>query len=393
MYRLILLLFTILLSLGACSRSKVNLSSQFQKDSLRSLAVLPIDYPSDIQREKVDSIKTAIESELKNRGFVVLADSLVRQNCSSPACPEKFELAEKYLVDGLVRVDVRSVQRANFLAGYVNTIGGTITIFDKNNTELLSVDHSENERGGLVFNSGQIIQGLIETSENTEEKSFARLSARFANNLISKIPRPDVAQVNRDAVAVNIVDVKVKEVRPQIFEVCAEATPNSIVSLIVNRQRSNLREIKEAQYCGTYFLDPSLQNSSTLKVEARSAFGTAVQKEFPSGTSSTTCRLEDNVFVKNVNGKSRLEVSCTDLGDGKSPIIGDCKEAVVKCPDYKFIVFKAPTAIGPFERIAEVRSTSWTDSKAKTAASTTYELVPVNKAGVWSLPVTAKPVS
>src|SRR5947207_2577258 len=106
--------FTLLLGslwLSGCSTTRANISQQFVPEKVQSLAILPLEYASEVQREKVDSLRNAVESELKNSGFEVLADRVVRQVCSTPACPERKILASKYLVDGFVTISVRSVQR------------------------------------------------------------------------------------------------------------------------------------------------------------------------------------------------------------------------------------------------------------------------------------------
>jgi len=379
--------------LVGCSSTRANISPEYKAEAVRSLAILPVEYPAEVQREKVDALRNALESELRNSGFEVIADRIVRMTCTSPACPERSILATKYLVDGFVKVEVRSVERANFLAGFVNTIGGKITITDKNNVQLVSVDQSENERGGLLFNSGQVVQGIISSVENTEEASFNRLSVKFAQGLVSKIPRPNVPQVNKDATSVSIVDVSVKQIRPQIFEVCAEATPNSLVSVVINRQRSNLREVSEAHFCGAFLLDSSINSSTLLKVEARSPFGGAVRKEVPVGSDIEVCSLDGNVVLTSTKGKSQVELNCIDFNNGKGPILGNCAEKVKSCPDNKLLVFRSTSPTGPYEKVAEVKSTSWIDAKSQPGSTTQYELVSVNKAGLWSLPVAAKPNS
>ena len=56
-------------------------------------------------------------------------------------------------------------------------------------------------------------------------------------------------------------------------------------------------------------------------------------------------------------------------------------------------MFRASSDNGPYEKVAEIRTTTWTDNNAKKGSEAFYELVSVNKAGVWSLPVAAKPAS
>ena len=74
-------------SFTACNSTKVKLADGVGAGSFKTLAILPATYPPEIQREKIDALKGSLEAELKNNGFVVLADRLVRETCASPACP------------------------------------------------------------------------------------------------------------------------------------------------------------------------------------------------------------------------------------------------------------------------------------------------------------------
>jgi hypothetical protein len=385
---LVLILFP-----AACSSVKVKIANDIMPANLRSLAVLPVDYPSDIQREKTDAIVKSIKSELKNKNFVVLADRLVNGVCSNPACPERKTLAEKYQVDAFVTVDVKSVSRTNFVAGFYNAIKGKLILSDVNSKNIVEVEHTQSEKGGLLFNSGQVVQAIISYGENKEADSFAKLSTGFAETLVSKIPHSKESNVNSDAVAVAINEIKVKELRPEIFQICADATPDSLVSVIVNRQSTNLRPVKEGNYCGTFLYNQISSNQDKVYVDARSPFGNSVRKEVEIAKEAEICDLNDNVILSEKNGKPSIHIACVDLAAGKGISSINCPTKVNVCPGNKFIVFKASSNLGPYEKIAEFQSTNWVDNNAKKGTDFYYELVSVNKAGVWSLPVSVKSVS
>jgi len=381
------LIIFFILSCSACSSAKVKLSHGIKDGGFRSLAVLPVEYPADIPREKVDAIHDAVEAELKNSGFVVLADKIVRQTCSSPACPERDALASKYLVDGFATVNVGSVSRTNFVAGFYNAIKGKLRISDKTDKELVTIEHTQSERGGLLFNTGQIVQGLTSYANNTEQASFTKLASGLAQTLASKVPRTKDAALNSDAAAVNLGDVEFKQVRPGVFRVCTEAAPNMLVSVIINRQRSNLRPAGNARYCGSFLLDPPDMKDAVLKVEARSAFGNSVQKEISLSQYVKDCDLKNHVYLKQAKGKTAIQIACSGAAEAEA----DCKSKIASCGSHRFIVFKAPSNLDPFEKVAEVRGFSWIDSNAKPGSAQIYQLVSVSRDGVWSLPVAAKP--
>jgi hypothetical protein len=109
-----------LLVLTSCGPS---FTTHIPKDAAlpRSVALLPADYSVDIPRERVDIVRGALTNALRNEGFVVVEEKVVNRVCSSPACPEKAELANQYLVDGFVKLKLSSVSENNFLAGYYDS--------------------------------------------------------------------------------------------------------------------------------------------------------------------------------------------------------------------------------------------------------------------------------
>lgn len=379
--------------LSACSAPRVKIANDLMPEHIRSLAMLPTDYPADVQREKVDAIVKSVKSELTNSNYVVLADKLVSENCAEPTCPSgRKKLADKYQVDGFISVAVSSVSRTNFIAGFYNAIRGKLILSDVKSNPVVEVEHTTSEKGGLLFNTGQIIQALISYGNNTEADSFSKLSTRFAQSLVTSIPRSKDSSVNNDAVAVSISDVKIKQVKPEIFQVCAEATADSVVSVVVNKQSTNLRAVTPQNYCGTFlFNQASSENGAKVYVDARSPFGNSVRKEIELANQVEVCNLNDNVLLSQQNGKPVIQIACVDVG-GKTQVFASCENKISVCPGNKFIVFRSNSDLGPFEKVAEIKSTSWVDNSAKKGSETYYELVSVNKSGVWSLPVAAKSV-
>lgn len=380
------LLFTaIAATFPACaSLSKSKLASTDRKIS--TVALLPIDYPAGIQREKVTAIAEAVGAELRNRGYEFLSDRVVSSTCSTPACAERDKIAEKYLVDAFVKLNVGSVSRTNFLAGYYNVISGSLTLSDRANEKILDVQHTERQKGGLLFNSGQVFQGLISTFANTEQASFNALTARFAKALVDKLPIAAATQDTRtDAVAVEIDTVEVKNLKPHLFQICVGGTPNSFASVIVNRKKSNLRESSVGRYCGNFFLDGALESDSPLSVELRSAFGNAVRREVVI-TSSAPCILRDLVQLSMDERANRIEIGC------EAASMSQCQRIASACLSRRFIVFRADDAWGPYRKVAEFKGPRWTDRDAPNKPQPHYQIVAVDQRGTWSSPETPRSV-
>lgn len=373
----------LLCSLSACS-AKVTQKAPLEFGAPQSVALLPTDLPSGVQREKVDAIRQAILAELRNSGYTVLDDSIVHRVCSASQCPESSELVSKYFVDGFFNLELGSVSRSNFLAGYVNAIRGTLALSDRDRRELIRVQKTESERGGLLFNTGQLLQGVLSQIRNSEERSFDRLADSFAQALVSKIPRPQggSAEVEGSSVAISKVDLKHNPDGSD--EVCTLATPQSMAFLLLNGRKANLREISPGKYCARIRLDDFPPASSELTVEVRSPYGSAARQRLASDLSA--CDLRGLVRVESTGATKRLVVACTRVKPGSDPIGDGCEDKVQTCIDHRFLIYQAQTPLGPFKKIGETRGVAWNLPRMEMPDSTVYQVVAVDPHGDFSVP-------
>jgi hypothetical protein len=385
------LLTLLIFMVTSCSSAKVTIYDPDKSQTLNTLAIMPVDYPAKIRREKVDAIVKSIEYELRNAGHIVLADKLVRKVCSGSTCPERNVLLAKYPIDGFVAVGVEAVTRSNFVAGFYNAVRGYLEITDSLAQPILQVNHTQSERGGLLFNTGQIFQAVLDYERNKEADSDAKLATGFAQALVSKIPRPVNADVSSANTPVSIDDVRVREVGPEVFEVCAKASEDAIVSVIINRLRTNLRPVSSNRFCGTFLHSEYSPNLPTVKVEARSPFGNSSIKEITLKKEAQTCNLENYVFLTEKNGRPTIQLSCP-TGTSQAENEKCEQDKLAYCASHRFLVFSANSSLGPYKKIAEFRSASWTDFKAKKGSPIFYEIVSVNKSGAWSLPVAPRKI-
>jgi len=360
----------LLLLLSGCA-GKAIISPQLSTDKIKQIAVLPVSYSSGITRERIDYLRQQLVNELKGSGFLVLDDATVQRICSSPACPERKKLASDYLVDSFAELNISSANRANFVAGYYNNIDGELKITDKNSKELFSLKHTESEKGGLLFNSGQIFQGLKSTAKNLGKDSANNLADRFAKNIVAEIPSPAKVKVSEDSVAVSINSVDVMAIRPPVYKVCSRATPHSMAFLVLNKQKTNLREVSPGNYCGIYSLAEAFDMSLTPKVEVRSPFGNSTRRDLDMNRVPPICRLSGKVNLLLDGGSSRLSIS----------------ETPKACEGNRFLVYKGSAMPGPFEKVAEFKGASWKDSKSNPNAI--YQVVAINRDGVRSQPAAA----
>ena len=264
----------LLLLLFGCG-PKVTVHPEYSERSTDTVALLPSSVPEGMQRERVAYFRDLLRLELENAGFLLLDEAIVRRVCATPVCAEKQRLLDTYEVNGFFLLEVASTQRVNFFAGYYNAVEGSLTFQDPAGQDLVSVEHTESSRGGVVFESGQVIQGIINQVRNSEGDAVNRLGPKFVRTLVSKIPqRMKKTQLSK-AVEVSISQVETREVKPLVSEVCLQGTENGIAALLVNGQKATLRQTTPGRYCGIFRLEQGINNAT---VELRSPYGTSVRR-------------------------------------------------------------------------------------------------------------------
>lgn len=359
---------------------KAVIAPGLQASNIGQIAVLPVSYPSGVTRERAEYIRSALYSELKSSGFLVLDRQVVDRLCPDPSCPARAKLASDYMVESFMEINLSSVARNNFVAGFYNTIEGQIRLVDRNGKEQLSLKETESERGGLLFNSGQLLQGLISSAQNTKKDSFSLLAERFARTVVDKLPSQRKVILNSDAVAVAVGKIEVSALKVPIYKVCAEATPNSLVYYISGKIRSNMREVGSGKYCGNYSLEPYLFSDLKPAIEVRSPFGNSVRQEVNLSAIPSVCRLNGLLSVAKSGPQVTLSLMCTATADSS------CNGQLQDCANNRFVVYRGEPPTGPFQRLAEFKGRSWTDAKVP-SNPTAYEVVAVNGNGVRSQPV------
>lgn len=344
------------------------------------VALLPADYSVDIPKERVDLARSSIISELRNRNFIVADEKVVAAVCSTPTCPERDKLASNYLVDGFLTVNIDSFSKNSFLAGYYNQLSGTVTIEDRKGEKLLAVTHTESERGGLIFNTGQLIQGVVSQLQNRGDAAFKELASEFAETVTDQIPPPVSTQTRaQEGLEVNLASVTARWQSPTTYTVCANGSPHSFASLLIGNQRTSLRETDPGTYCGAFSALVSSNASVTSAVELRTAFGNAVREDVRL-PAQAPCKLDDRVRVSD----SQVSILCSLIGQDFSRTQSGCSDTIALCKAEKIVLFQALSESGPYQKITETASSTATIP----ATSAQVAVVAIGSGGIPSLPVT-----
>ena len=168
MTRLLTLLFVPMFV--ACTTTSVILAPE--DNSLPAhIHFQPVQYESELTREHQTAIERVALAAIRNRGFLVSS----KANGELPS----------------VRLTVTTLRRDSVLAGHVNIISGRIEFYNKSGSRIAAGEHTESERGGLLFNSGQILAGITSELDNLGGNSFDDWIERFAMSLTGTLPKPD----------------------------------------------------------------------------------------------------------------------------------------------------------------------------------------------------------
>jgi hypothetical protein len=344
------------------------------------IALLPADYSVDIPRERIDLVRSEVISELRNRNFIVAEERMVNTVCSTPACPEKGTLASKYLVDAFATLQIDSFSKNSFVAGYYNQLTGTLSFADKAGAEMVSVNYTESERGGLLFNSGQVIQGVISQVKNTGDAAYEELASEFAKAVVEQLPAPSASTVSarQEGLEVDLLSASAEWQTPSSYLVCVKGTPHSFASLIVGKNRASLREISPGSYCGSFSALVTSSDGTPATVELRSAFGNSKREEV-SLPARSPCALDQRLRSNDNN----ITVQCAMVGSDLSKVQLGCSDKLKVCKAEKIVLFSAASEAGPFSKVSESSSAS-----AKVpSVSQNLHVVAFGSGGVPSLPV------
>lgn len=387
-----ILLFVISALLASACGPSVDLKPEFAQVKPRLVALLPAKADPDIREARVRYLDQSLAAAVESRGFLLVDPLTVARECGGVGCPNRKQLFEKYALQGVFEFSLSSVARNNFGLGFYNTITGTLRLVDRDGKELLKIDHTEREKGGVVFESGQVIQGIISQVRNSGDDSYNRLADRFARTLALRIPPPEGAgnEPPSDAEKVEVGQVTAKELKPNVYQICADASARAQTSLVIHKLRIPLRQSAPGHFCGIVPLYGSGGEESKIIVEARSAFGDATRREVPL-ILQPVCDLNGKIRVKGEPAKGyEVTVACHTAsgGKGKAEMI-ECEVPQGKCAPQKFLVYRAQAEVGPYEKVAEVRTVTWFDRMKGFTASPRYYIVPVGADGRFSPTVAA----
>lgn len=241
-------------NLTGCSSAggKVVIGDAQKPVEVSYVAFLPIEHPVGVRAERVDRTRELVAGELRNKGLLLVDDQLVESVCSSPACPEWKTLFSRYHVDAVADLKLNSVQNGDFYLGRYSNISGALELKSKAGQTMYKVENTTRQTGGLLFNTGAVVQAVKTLSTSLQDATFDPLAAKFARDLLA-----NVEFARNDNVAASLTDleihgVTVADVSPLRKKLCVQATANNLLTITSSSLVSDLTEVSPGNYCAVY---------------------------------------------------------------------------------------------------------------------------------------------
>lgn len=369
----------LLFAFPGCS-ANVRIDPALQNKKISRLALLPLEDQANLSPGRKNFFERALSAELSNRGYFLLEQPLVNKICPELPCENQSQLIREHNLDALVSLQINSAERSNFGLGYYNNLEGNLSLKNAANSSLYVAEHSESERGGLLFNSGQVLQGLQETVDNSGDEAFFRLASVFLRALVEKLPAANAQSENSPAPTVS--SASIKKLPNRAFEVCAESadtTHKHQASLVYGSLKTNLRPTTPGKFCGRYSIDI---RQFPLSVELRSAFGSSDREELEY-TRTRVCSLDGKAELSELLDGQTISLECLPI----SPQGNTCEDesSLTECSVDRVLVYRAESPTGPFYPAGQLRQSPWRIPERH--AKQTYYLFSLTRDGEASAPV------
>lgn len=322
-----------------------------------TVALLPIQTTSDIQREKLLSLHQRITDELRSSGYSVLSSDEIFNLCKEGLSCLK-ELAKYYSVKNVLSVKINSEHSVGFLGTYYDSLSGDISLDDMNGKTLYSYSVSESEKSGILFNTGQVLEALKFSGSNTNE-TFAQLSDKFTTSLVTSLPKASAIPQQQIRQSIQILNTKVDLIKDSLYKVCAQGSEHAIAKLVISSNQFPLREGHLGMYCSiipsiALQLSPNantkdqfISGGGEAKIVLTSAYGDSTQRFFEFGDFAI-CEPTSLLIKKTSSLGAQVSLACNENQLNVNSI---CHQQSLQCEKTSFVVFDAASVAEPYEKI------------------------------------------
>lgn len=354
MRRPLSLLVTIIsLSFVACG-PRITIAPGSEPEKIRVIAIAPVSQETDLQQERLQYLQSLLHSALSAKSYHVIIPEAVESICRTGGCTDGEDLRKKLNADGVVRLSVSSFAETNFLGGYFSRLSAGLTL-EQQKQKLVTIDHAVSDRGGIIFNAGQVLKGLQSQYQRFQDSGFERLANRLVSEIVQKIPTPKGTSSLTGAAAETLVIQRpfIKERKPNGIEVCFEGSPQRFASLLLSSRRLPLREVKLGRYCGVIRGDAKQEPAF---VELKNVFGISARQEI-NFSSMNECGIAPYLKVERLQGTG-VQLSALDRP--------------LTCEPIQLVILRASDKSSRPQQVAVVSGGKWVDNSVTGAETPIY---------------------
>lgn len=225
----------VFLIITSCSSSTIILAPK--PDTVPAQIVLrPLALEVELTNEHRTAVYRVVLAALRNRGYLVAE--------SAPAAPSVQSAQLPSAV-----ITITSLRRDSVLAGHINRISGTIQILDLDGRPIAEGTHTEVEKGGLLFNTGQLFKGIQSELANIDNSGFDDWIERFAAALVQTLPKPAPVGIDTLTLTPAIEQVHITSSHTN-HQVCFRSSTGQQALLRLQNNTFPMREINATgRYC------------------------------------------------------------------------------------------------------------------------------------------------
>lgn len=354
----------IILSVFLCAcGSGIHIFSEQTTPTPGIYALLPIKHGPTLREQDAAYITRVLQNSLESQGVTLLDPVLIQETCLEQNCPERTTWSTILELQGIIAVDITSNWDSNIIAAHYSTLSGTLKLSDRNDKKLLEVQHRESERGGLLFDSGQVISGLSSQAEYSDSESFRMLAKKFARNLALAV-KPYLGSrtsVHRELPSPAITS---SVTTPGVINLCVSIpAPDMRAYLLVGSMRTPLGAQHstdiETTSCRSFSADV-LWHTPQPAIEIRDLTGNSRRiflgtNKHPAGE-LLPCRLNTHALWKVISSSVKIIFSCSVQNgnpvQNDNPKTSGCAMKST-CPAVHWKIYGAKDKFGPYLLVGE----------------------------------------
>jgi hypothetical protein len=352
------------------------------------VALLPFEARANDREAQVrlELFRSIFHSYLSDRGFHVLTPEYVdgrlrRARIDTPGqarAAGAAQLGEVLGVDALLIGDRIGVSSFNALLAYQRSLSGRFSLVSTGDgQELWRAEATEYDTGGVLIDSGQVIQAVSDTVAVGRDTAYVRLCQLFCRQVTATLPKvihaADGSEPAPEIASVAVTQGRIGTLRAGdaiLVEVAGTAGARGTFDLRPLRAGLVLVEGGPGRYRGVYTVLPGeAAPSVTVSVRLTNAFGRDARKDAGGTLAIDAAPPAAPPTVRVVRAGAGVEVSW-DAPEGEAPAA--------------YQVFRSPTPGRGFEPVGRTPERRWVDERATPEAR--YQVIAVDDHGNQSFP-------